>query len=425
MRRTSRLVLSTSLLAAAFCLTDQPASADDDVVRHTVISVSKNIRIDNAQLTRDVATPDCPVDWSITKRVLHGGKQEGVDIIEVNNGKLTFVVIPTRGMGVLSVTMGDIRLGWDSPVKEVVHPRHINLNSRGGLGWLEGFNEWMCRCGLESNGQTGLDKFINNVGDEAEMELTLHGKIANIPAQEVDVIVDKKPPYRIRIRGRVDEKMFYGPKLELYTEISTEPGSNSFRISDELINVGAQSQEFQMLYHSNYGRPLLEEGSTIVVPARKVSPFNENAAKSIETFDTYKDPILGFIEQVYCMRLAGDDDSRTTIMLRNRIQDRAVSMSWSLKELPYLTVWKNTAAEKDGYVTGLEPGTNFPYNRRVERKHGRVPKLNSGAKYRMSIDFTIHADKEAVAKVTTKIRQLVGDRQPELAKTLEVVDDNE
>src|SRR2546425_6787171 len=94
------------------------------------------------------------------------------------------------------------------------HPKLINLQARGGLGWLDGFNEWMCRCGLENNGHPGTDRFINNVGDEATMELTLHGKIANLPAQEVEVLVDREAPYRIRLRGRVDERMFYGPKLE-------------------------------------------------------------------------------------------------------------------------------------------------------------------------------------------------------------------
>jgi hypothetical protein len=52
-------------------------------------------------------------------------------------------------MSLLKVTSGDLTLGWNSPVKEVVHPQFINLQSRGGLGWLEGFNEWMVRCGLE------------------------------------------------------------------------------------------------------------------------------------------------------------------------------------------------------------------------------------------------------------------------------------
>ena len=73
-------------------------------------------------------------------------------------------------------------MGWDSPVKETVDPRFINLSSRGGLGWLEGFNEFVCRCGLEWRGHPGTDKFINNVGDEATMELTLHGRVANLPA---------------------------------------------------------------------------------------------------------------------------------------------------------------------------------------------------------------------------------------------------
>jgi hypothetical protein len=31
-------------------------------------------------------------------------------------------------MGLLRAQMGDIRLGWDSPVKEVVNPAYINLD---------------------------------------------------------------------------------------------------------------------------------------------------------------------------------------------------------------------------------------------------------------------------------------------------------
>ena len=49
-----------------------------------------------------------------------GGQQDGVDVIRVNNGQLEFTVIPTRGMSILEVKSGDLRLGWDSPVKEVV-----------------------------------------------------------------------------------------------------------------------------------------------------------------------------------------------------------------------------------------------------------------------------------------------------------------
>ena len=196
--------------------------------------------------------------WSVDRRILRGGKQEGVEILTLNNGKLQIQIIPTRGMGILDVKMDGIRLGWNSPVKEVVHPSHIDLESRGGLGWLEGFNEWMVRCGLEFAGHPGTDQFINNTGDPATLDLTLHGKIQNIPASSYEIVVDPDPPHRIRIRGTVYESFFYGPKLKLVTEVSTLPGSETFQISDHLTNEGASAQEFQLIYHGNYGSSILE-----------------------------------------------------------------------------------------------------------------------------------------------------------------------
>ena len=64
-------------------------------------------------------------------------------------------------------------------------------------------------------------------------------------------------------------------------------------------------------------------------------------------------------------------------------------MSWSLQELPYLTQWKNSSDLNSGYVTGIEPGTGFPYNRRIERHFGRVPKLKPGQTRHFTIAFTI------------------------------------
>ena len=379
----------------------------------TLISARDGVRVDTLEISGRDVTPQSP-GWSVRKLTLHGGKQEGVEVIVVDNGKLQFTVVPTRGMGVLSVTCGDVRLGWDSPVKEVVHPQHINLQSRGGLGWLEGFNEWLVRCGLESNGHPGTDKFINNVGDEATMELTLHGKIANIPASEVEVVVDAAPPHRIRVRGRVDERMFYGPKLELQAEISTEPGSNSFRVSDAVTNRGGDTQEFELLYHSNYGRPLLEEGATFLAAAARVTPFNDHAAKSIADYATYTGPKLGFTEQVYCIRPLADGDGRTLIALQNKARDRAVSLEFAVKDLPFVTLWKNTNAEGEGYVTGLEPGTNFPNNRRIERKLGRVPKLAPGASHSATIDFTIHSGADDVRRMQERIAAIQGTAKPAL-----------
>jgi hypothetical protein len=73
-----------------------------------------------------------------------------------------------------------------------VHPKS-GLADRGGLGWLAGFDELLCRCGLAFNGPPGQDR---------GQPITLHGRIANIPASVVEVSVSLDPPYEISEMGK-------------------------------------------------------------------------------------------------------------------------------------------------------------------------------------------------------------------------------
>ena len=68
----------------------------------------------------------------------------------------------------------------------------------------------------------------------------------------------------------------------------------------------------------------------------------------------------------------------------------------------------------EGYVTGLEPGTNFPNNRRVERKLGRVPKLAAGASRSTAIDFTIHTGAEETKGLAARVAEIQSDAKPVL-----------
>jgi Domain of unknown function (DUF4432) len=396
------MILSRFILSVLCGFASMSLCHSDDVIRTVITSRNAGTNTEAWRMQSSDMTPECPHDWWISKSTLRGGRQEGVDIIVVNNGQMEIVLCPTRGMGILQVSLDDLFLKWDSPVKDVVNPQFVNLNSRGGLGWLEGFNEFMCRCGLESNGHPGTDTFINNVGDEAEMELTLHGRISNLPAQQVEIDVQQSAPWAITIRGQVDEKLLFGPKLELHSELVVIPGESTFTINDEIRNVGAQEQEFQILYHTNFGSPLLEEGAQVVVPAKSVAPFNDRAAEGMDIWNVYESPITGFVEQVYLLEPRGDQDNRATVLLHNKAQDKAASISWSLDELPYLTVWKNTGALADGYVTGIEPGTNYPNNRSVEREAGRVPKLAAGQSRQISLTFGLHTTAESVRVALNK-----------------------
>ena len=402
------LRLKTAIVVClAIFLLDTVTSAEE--LRFVITETSKNTHVDAWKKTGD--------GWSVEKKTLRGGKQDGVDLITVDNGEIEIDIVPTRGMSIYQIRRGDLRIGWDAPVETLVHPRLVDLESRGGLGWLEGFNEWMVRCGLEFAGHPGTDEFTTNTGETSSMDLTLHGKIGNIPANKVEIFVTDGPSPTIRVVGSVAESFFYGPKLHLETEVVVEKGKPGFQIHDVITNRGSAEQEFQIIYHANFGRPLLGEGATVHAAVKKLSPMNEHAAQSIDHYSVYAGPSAGFVEEVFLIE-PNDESGLTGAVLANAAGDTAASMHWRTSELPYLTLWKNTAALEDGYVTGIEPATGYPYNRMVERKAGRVPKLAAGASREFHIDFMLHEGEAEVKRAIEAIqgiqagRKMVVNRKP-------------
>lgn len=352
-------------------------------------------------------------DWKVSKVTLRGGLQEGVDMVEIDNGRLRLWVLPTRGMGIWKAHCGDVRLGWDSPVKDPVHPAYMNLQALGGIGWLKGFNEWIVRCGLSSMGAPGEDVIIDNNGNSSTVKLPLHGNIANLPARKVSVEVTDT---EIILRGEVDEAMLFGPALRLNTELRTSFGSASFSINDVVTNIGKNPTDHQMLYHINCGGPLLEQGSQLVAPFAQVAPRDARAQEGIDGFATCAGAEAGFVEQAYWIKLTGNAQTDQTLaMLRNAGGDRAAVLRYSLRDFPYFTFWKNTAANEDGYVAGMEPATSFPTNRANERKQGRVIVLQGGESRETLLEIEVLDSAAAVSATADEIRQIVSMMTPDIS----------
>ena len=248
--------------------------------------VASDLWVDSFGVSNENLRLATPHVWSIHKRALRGGQRDGVDVVEVNNGVLSYTVLPTRGM---SLWRGDYRgnfLGWRAPLLGPVHPRHVQLNDRSGLGWLGGFDELLCRCGLASNGPPGEDVHTDKHGQAHRDLLTLHGRIANLSANYVEARVSLDPPYELSLTGIVEESSLFAPHLYLTSTLTTVPGSNRIAVHDVVENRGSASTEMQMLYHCNIGPPFLEAGSRVVMPIREMAPISARAAEGIATFDT-------------------------------------------------------------------------------------------------------------------------------------------
>lgn len=363
----------------------------------TLTDVANDIWLDSFAVSNDSLRLPTPHDWSVRKCTLRGGRRDGIDLIEVHNGALSFAVLPTRGMGLWRGEYRGNFLGWRAPVQGPVHPRFVDQEERGGIGWLRGFDEWLCRCGLGWNGPPG---------DDNGARLTLHGRIANTPAFYVEVRVNLDPPYEVSVIGQVEEAGLFLGNLRLTTLYTTVPGSNRLVIHDVVENLGAQPAEMQLLYHCNVGPPFLGPGSRVIAPIHEMAPLTPRAAEGIDTHDTYAGPTVGFAEQVYCYDLLPDASGKTLALLASAAADRGLVLRWHTRELPCFTVWKNTGALEDGYVTGLEPATNFPNFKTFERQQGRVRRLPPGGRWEANWSVEVQDSAAGVTGVLKEIATL-------------------
>jgi hypothetical protein len=101
-------------------------------------------------------------------------------------------------------------------------------------------------------------------------------------------------------------------------------------------------------------------------------------------------------------------------MLKNAHGTRGVSLLFNKQQLPYFTLWKNTTAEADGYVTGLEPGTNFPNPRPFETVKKRVVQLGAGQKQKFDVTMQIHTTGPEVEAAEAMVAKIQAGRQPEV-----------
>jgi hypothetical protein len=311
-------------------------------------------------------------------------------------------------MGIWRVRRGAKTLGWQSPVHGPVHPAFVPLFDPSGLGWLEGFDELLCRCGLESNGAPDFD------ANSGKLLYPLHGRIANLPAHRVELVVDEAVG-RLALRGVVDETRFHFQALQLTSTLTTVVGSNEYAWTDEVQNIGGRETAIQMLYHFNVGQPLLQPGARVIAPVGAVAPWTNVAARAgVERWNVMPPPQPGSAEQGYLVDLLADGDGNTRVLLSGLLDDDAISLRFNKQLLPRFTLWRNTAAEDDGYVMGLEPATNTPNPYRFEKKHGRVVPLPPGETWSSEVSAAWLTDSQSIAREEAAIGEIQRSRRPEM-----------
>lgn len=290
-------------------------------------------------------------------------------MILVDTGRVRAAVLPTRGMSLWRANIDGLDLGWRSPVDGPVHPQWVPLSEPSGLGWLDGFDELLVRCGLRSFGAPDFD------AESGRLLFPLHGRIGNLPADNLELEIDA-PHSLLHVRGHVAESRFLQVNLHLEAGYTFAIGSPTIEIHDRVRNGSDQPADAQLLYHINVGAPLLGEGAKLSLPAKRIVARDAHAADDLKDWAVYAGPQAGYVEQVYFSQPLADADGWATAMLASPKGDSAFAVHYDVETLPFFSQWKNTVGQHDGYVTGLEPGTGFPNPHSFEKQKGRVVKID-------------------------------------------------
>lgn len=314
---------------------------------------------------------------TLKESVLSGGFQEGVKAIEIaNGGNLSATILPGRCMDIYQVRYKGKNMNYLAPCGI----KNSSYYDSGGKQWLRSFFVGMLTtCGLQ---HFGNPKIIDGV------EMGLHGRISSTPAEDVRCIrgADGGNP-TISLEGTMRESRIFGENLTLHRQILFGYEQDSITIRDEITNHGFGNRAFVYAYHLNYGYPLLEEGTKLMLDVSETIPREENAAKYLDSWNQVGPPEYPYPERCYFHKLRKDENDRCQYTLYNEKRQIGVRVQYNGNDLPYFCEWKMLG--KGEYVLGLEPMNIFLDGPSIGEEGCMAPVLTPGESkvYEIKINF--------------------------------------
>jgi hypothetical protein len=313
---------------------------------------------------------------------LEDGMQRGTRIADVHTAAgLAFTVLLDRAMDIGSASFRGIPLAWQSGTGAA----NPNRYEAQGTGWLRTFHGGLLAlCGLTQAGHIPDPPIDPTTGET----LGLHGRVGAIPARDVGVTRGfEAGEYVLRLHGVIDEVALFSHKLRLTRTLEVRATQPEIRISDRVYNFGGLPAPLMVLYHCNFGYPLLSPDTEMFSTAAQVRPRDAAAQGGIANWQAMHAPVAGYAEQVFWHDLdTAQPEMRAG--LRNPRLGIGVEMVWSPAQLGYLTQWKQLGF--GDYTVGIEPANCRPIGRVAAREAGELAVLGPGETAAFDLTVRVH-----------------------------------
>jgi hypothetical protein len=299
----------------------------------------------------------------------------GMRIAEVYTGAgLRYSILLDRGM--------DIGLASFRGVPVAFVSKGGIMRTDYALACPKGFPQYfsaglLTTCGLE------------NVGEPCEANgklLRMHGSRTFLPAYDVCSSADfEGNRYLIRVRGKMRCASLFGENILLAREFVSGSESGEIEIHDTIENQGSANYSYMLMYHVNFGFPLVSRDSCISTNHTEVFFLETASIPEPALYQRFTSPCETFSELTFEMRKPKEKEVR--VRLENPHIGLQAVLRYDAEALPCFTEWINLA-EQD-YVLGLEPGTHYPIGRNKAEAAGILVSLLPGERqeYSLRIDL--------------------------------------
>ena len=314
-----------------------------------------------------------PAQLSRVDHLCHqDGAQKGTRVLRLQTPMLSLDVLPDRGFDIGHASHCGMPLSWIGP-SGFRSAEHWSLND---TDWLRGFGGGLlATCGLDSFGPPSTHD---------GKDYGLHGLYGSQCAQIEESRV--APDGRLRVSATVRQGALFGEHLVMRRTITLACDRAELTIEDGVTNEAAESQGHMLLYHFNFGWPLVSAGSRIEGPSGTPIPRDEPAAAKLDQWDKIHAPDDDPAERVYIHEAQGHGHAR----LINPSIGLAAHLQWDATHLPAMFQW--VMLRKRTNAVGLEPAnTKAIMGRAQAQQTGELPILEPGESRHYSLRLSIEA----------------------------------
>ena len=203
------------------------------------------------------------------------------------------------------------------------------------------------------------------------------------------------------VNGIVNDSLLCGYNLELNREIFFPFDGKEIKISDSVTNKEGIETEMMILYHWDFGYPLLCDGGRMVKGKGEITDtlgsalHPEDCGKITGPSDT-KD------EEVYCHTNSSDENVYGYAAVINDELNLGCYLKYKTDNLPWILQWKNFC--NHDYAMGLEPANCYNLGRTKERENNTLPVLKPYETKKFEVSIGILDGKEEITTFENKVK---------------------